>query len=90
MFFEPYVRQWLLNTDSKTKNWVEAVGIPYGLFFGLFTLRPGFSLQAIAQDKVLIWFRIDIIFLIFYFWTSSLNQRVQKDIVRRSSICLIL
>ncbi|PBK71924.1 hypothetical protein ARMSODRAFT_954745 [Armillaria solidipes] len=24
MFFEPYVRQWLLNTDSKTGNWVEA------------------------------------------------------------------
>jgi hypothetical protein len=29
MFFEPYVRQWLLNTDSKTKMWVEAVGILY-------------------------------------------------------------
>jgi len=27
MFFEAYVRQWLLNTDSKTKSWVEAVGI---------------------------------------------------------------
>lgn len=24
-FFEPYVRQWLINTDDKTKNWVEAV-----------------------------------------------------------------
>ena len=24
-FFEPYVRQWLVNTDDKTKNWVEAV-----------------------------------------------------------------
>ncbi|KAJ6524576.1 hypothetical protein B0H19DRAFT_972064 [Mycena capillaripes] len=23
-FFEPYVRQWLSNTDSKTGNWVEA------------------------------------------------------------------
>ncbi|KAJ7812022.1 hypothetical protein B0H14DRAFT_3090547 [Mycena olivaceomarginata] len=23
-FFEPYVRQWLLNTDSKTEQWVEA------------------------------------------------------------------
>lgn len=23
-FFEPYVRQWLLNTDSKTENWVKA------------------------------------------------------------------
>ncbi|KAF9481580.1 cytoplasm protein [Pholiota conissans] len=22
-FFEPYVRQWLVNTDAKTKNWVE-------------------------------------------------------------------
>ena len=29
MFFEPYVRQWLLNTDSKTKMWVEAVGTSY-------------------------------------------------------------
>lgn len=25
VFFEPYVRQWLVNTDDKTKNWVEAV-----------------------------------------------------------------
>jgi len=24
-FFEPYVRQWLINTDSKTGQWVEAV-----------------------------------------------------------------
>lgn len=24
-FFEPYVRQWLMNTDSKTGQWVEAV-----------------------------------------------------------------
>ncbi|PPQ80348.1 hypothetical protein CVT25_003631 [Psilocybe cyanescens] len=24
MFFEPYVRTWLLNTDDKTKQWVEA------------------------------------------------------------------
>ncbi|KAF9528741.1 hypothetical protein CPB83DRAFT_853670 [Crepidotus variabilis] len=23
-FFEPYVRQWLKNTDDKTKNWVDA------------------------------------------------------------------
>ncbi|KAF8064055.1 hypothetical protein FPV67DRAFT_1503362 [Lyophyllum atratum] len=23
-FFEPYVRQWLLNTDSKTEQWVQA------------------------------------------------------------------
>ncbi|KAF5352930.1 hypothetical protein D9758_007951 [Tetrapyrgos nigripes] len=23
-FFEPYVRQWLINTDAKTGNWVEA------------------------------------------------------------------
>lgn len=23
-FYEPYVRQWLINTDDKTKNWVEA------------------------------------------------------------------
>lgn len=26
-FFEAYVRQWLINTDSKTKSWVEAVSI---------------------------------------------------------------
>jgi hypothetical protein len=26
-FFEPYVRQWLVNTDSKTQMWVEAVCI---------------------------------------------------------------
>ena len=25
-FFEPYVRQWLLNTDNKTAQWVQAVG----------------------------------------------------------------
>jgi hypothetical protein len=24
-FFEPYVRQWLLNTDNKTAQWVQAV-----------------------------------------------------------------
>ncbi|PPR02282.1 hypothetical protein CVT24_011620 [Panaeolus cyanescens] len=24
VFFEPYVRQWLVNTDSKTKQWVDA------------------------------------------------------------------
>ncbi|CAA7262191.1 unnamed protein product [Cyclocybe aegerita] len=24
IFFEPYVRQWLLNTDNKTQQWVEA------------------------------------------------------------------
>ncbi|KIY48530.1 hypothetical protein FISHEDRAFT_43123 [Fistulina hepatica ATCC 64428] len=24
VFFEPYVRQWLLNTDGKTEQWVEA------------------------------------------------------------------
>ena len=27
MFFEAYVRQWLINTDNKTKSWVEAVSI---------------------------------------------------------------
>lgn len=27
MFFEPYVRQWLISTDNKTKSWVEAVSI---------------------------------------------------------------
>lgn len=25
MFFEPYVRQWLINTDDKTTQWVQAV-----------------------------------------------------------------
>lgn len=24
-FFEPYVRQWLVNTDNKTAEWVQAV-----------------------------------------------------------------
>lgn len=24
-FFEPYVRQWLVNTDDKTTKWVQAV-----------------------------------------------------------------
>jgi len=24
-FFQPYVLQWLLNTDNKTQQWVEAV-----------------------------------------------------------------
>ena len=27
MFFEAYVRQWLINTDSKTKSWVDAVSV---------------------------------------------------------------
>lgn len=26
-FFEPYVRQWLLNTDDKTGQYVEAVSL---------------------------------------------------------------
>ena len=26
-FFEPYVRQWLVNTDSKTEQWVQAVSV---------------------------------------------------------------
>jgi hypothetical protein len=26
-FFEPYIRQWLLTTDSKTAQWVQAVRI---------------------------------------------------------------
>jgi hypothetical protein len=24
-FFEPYVQQWLIDTDNKTKQWVQAV-----------------------------------------------------------------
>jgi hypothetical protein len=24
MFFEPYVRQWLVETDNKTAQWVQA------------------------------------------------------------------
>ncbi len=24
-FFEPYVRQWLIDTDNKTAQWVQAV-----------------------------------------------------------------
>lgn len=24
-YFEPYVRQWLVNTDNKTAQWVQAV-----------------------------------------------------------------
>jgi hypothetical protein len=28
-FFEPYVRQWLIVTDNKTGQWVEAVRISY-------------------------------------------------------------
>jgi hypothetical protein len=24
-FFEPYVRQWLIDTDNKTTQWVQAV-----------------------------------------------------------------
>lgn len=49
-FFEPYVRQWLLNTESKTEQWVEAVcdicfcaGRNIYIENGLF--------QAIAADK---------------------------------------
>jgi len=26
-FFEPYVRQWLVNTDSKTEQWAQAVSV---------------------------------------------------------------
>jgi hypothetical protein len=26
-FFEPYVQQWLMNTDSKTGQWVKAVSL---------------------------------------------------------------
>ena len=32
-FFEPYVRQWLVNTDSKTEQWVQAVGVSLVLLF---------------------------------------------------------
>lgn len=47
-FFEPYVRQWLVNTDSKTEQWVQAVspGLDYNC------LKPYLFDQAIAADKV--------------------------------------
>jgi hypothetical protein len=32
-FFEPYVRQWLVNTDSKTEQWVQAVSVSLVLLF---------------------------------------------------------
>ncbi|EEB97615.1 hypothetical protein MPER_03032, partial [Moniliophthora perniciosa FA553] len=44
-FFEPYVRQWLTNTENKTENWVQAGVI-------LAYLRD--RLQAIAADKVIL------------------------------------
>jgi hypothetical protein len=28
-FFEPYVRQWLVNTDNKTAQWVQAVRVNF-------------------------------------------------------------
>jgi len=28
-FFEPYVRQWLITTDNRTSQWVEAVSFFY-------------------------------------------------------------
>jgi hypothetical protein len=47
-FFEPYVRQWLINTDNTTGQWVSAVST-------LPICRDRHSiiaLQAIAEDKV--------------------------------------
>jgi hypothetical protein len=48
-FFEPYVRQWLINTDSKTEQWVKAVSIPFAWLFSCLI----YHYQAIAADKVL-------------------------------------
>ena len=31
-FFEPYVRQWLINTDNKTSQWVQAVRTEVAMF----------------------------------------------------------
>jgi hypothetical protein len=47
-FFEPYVRQWLLNTDSKTEQWVEAVSCLFHTSYSILT-PPRF--QAIRADK---------------------------------------
>ena len=33
MFFEAYVRQWLVNMDNKTKIWVEAVSVHTLMWF---------------------------------------------------------
>jgi hypothetical protein len=40
-FFEPYVRQWLLNTDSTTGQWVQAVSPLFVLKSTNLTLRKG-------------------------------------------------
>jgi hypothetical protein len=88
MFFEAYVRQWLINTDRKTKSWVEAVSIYILMWLIMQLMIDVFSSlsKAIAQDKVIEkGFNIVIVSLIVF--PSSLNRKVQKDIVVHLAEC---
>jgi hypothetical protein len=61
-YFEPYVRQWLIETDNKTSQWVQAVrfsrfsrfmstAVPADVLLPGDRSRQGWSIQRITRDQ---------------------------------------